>query len=196
MSQNYYYTYSKEVVFKLKELIFKKLKRKSKKVAKIEDVKNLCTSRGDGVLGNNGHLRDKLQWSLNEVESDQSILLWHIATDLCYKCDNYISRFTKLQRETIMLLSDFMLYLLIMCHFMLPEGIAQIGFRDTRAKAEVFFKETDSKFDKIKACEKLLEVNIDILLIEVKGDRSKSVVFDTCRLAKILQSVEGKKFDK
>ncbi|XP_042483488.1 uncharacterized protein LOC122063853 [Macadamia integrifolia] len=194
--EKYYYKYSKEVLFKSKEIIFEELKRKSRKVAKIEDVKNLCTSRGDDVLGNNSHLREKLQWSLNDVEFDQSILLWHIATDLCYECDNNISPFTELHRETSKLLSDYMLYLLIMCPFMLPEGIGQIRFRDTREEAERFFKETDSKFDKIKACEKLLEVNTEIRPVEVKGDQSKSVLFDACRLAKSLQSFEGEKFDK
>ncbi|XP_042505487.1 uncharacterized protein LOC122082056 [Macadamia integrifolia] len=129
--ENYYYKYSKEVFFKCKELIFKELKRKSRKVDKIEDVKDLCTSRGDGVLGYNGHLQDQLKWSLNDIEFDQSILLWHIATDLCYECDNNVSPFTELQRETSKLLSDYMLYLLIMCPFTMPKGIGQIRFRDT-----------------------------------------------------------------
>ncbi|XP_042500505.1 uncharacterized protein LOC122078550 [Macadamia integrifolia] len=129
--ENYYYKYSKEVFFKCKELIFKELKRKSRKVDKIEDVKDLCTSRGDGVLGYNGHLQDKLKWSLNDIEFDQSILLWHIATDLCYECDNNVSPFTELQRETSKLLSDYMLYLLIICPFTMPKGIGQIRFRDT-----------------------------------------------------------------
>ncbi|KAF2322092.1 hypothetical protein GH714_006537 [Hevea brasiliensis] len=44
--------------------------------------------------------------------------------------------------------------------------------------------------DENKACTALHEVNTDILPSQVKGDRSKSVLFDASRLAKSLQSLE------
>ena len=44
--------------------------------------------------------------------------------------------------------------------------------------------------DRIEACERLLEVNTEIPQLKVKGDRSKSVLSEACRLAKSLQSLE------
>ncbi|KAI5321020.1 hypothetical protein L3X38_030090 [Prunus dulcis] len=79
-----------------------------------------------------------------------------------------------------------------MCPFMLLNGIGQIRFRDTCAEAEEFFKEKKiMKSGERKACTKLLDVCTDILPSKVKGDRSKSVLFDACRLAKALQSLES-----
>ncbi|KAH0985157.1 hypothetical protein GBA52_012334 [Prunus armeniaca] len=94
--------------------------------------------------------------------------------------------------EDSKLLSNYMMYLLVMCPFMLPNGIGQIRFRDTCAEAEEFFKEKKiMKSGERKACTKLLDVCTDILPSKVKGDRSKSVLFDACRLAKALQSLES-----
>ncbi|KAG9132240.1 hypothetical protein Leryth_020535 [Lithospermum erythrorhizon] len=87
-------------------------------------------------------------------------------------------------------LSDYMFYLLIVCPFMLPSGIGQIRFEDTRAEAMEFLEEgkrarsTDIK----DSCCKLLDVNTDHKPSEVKGDRSKSVLFDACRLVHSLNN--------
>ena len=77
-----------------------------------------------------------------EVEIDQSILLWHIATNLCY---NYGRNTTQNPDsspncEASKLLSDYMLYLLVMLPVMLPNGIEQIRFQDTCAEAIEFLK--------------------------------------------------------
>ena len=131
-----------------------------------------------------------------EAEFDQSILLWHIATTLCYyfdwntnsnnsvNCPNY---------EASKSLSDYMLYLLVMRPILLPNGIEQIRFQDTCAEADEFFSERKSIFDENQACIKLLEVSTEIPPSIVKGDRSKSVLFDGCRLAKSLQCMEYQK---
>ena len=68
-----------------------------------------------------------------EEEFDQSILLWHIATNLCYHYDwNTSPNSIKIPNcEASKLLSDYMLYLLVMRPFMLPNGIEQIRFQDT-----------------------------------------------------------------
>ncbi|WCJ19206.1 hypothetical protein M5689_001503 [Euphorbia peplus] len=41
-------------------------------------------------------------------------------------------------------------------------------------------------------CRTLLKVNTDVLPKKVKGDRSKSVLFDACRLASELENISGK----
>ncbi|KAM2632365.1 hypothetical protein EV1_023111 [Malus domestica] len=143
---------------------------------------------------------DELGWTINGAEFDQSILLWHIATNLCYYSDlefyqspNSEASILKKNSEASKVLSNYMLYLLVMCPFMLPNGIGQIRFRDTCAEAEEFITERKSIKNRETACKMLLKVSTDILPSKVKGDRSKSVLFDACRLAKALQFLESKK---
>ncbi|KAM5579696.1 hypothetical protein ABKV19_009466 [Rosa sericea] len=184
----------KDVSKELKKLIFEQLQEKSMSASNFEARKQLCARRGDRVLEKAGCL-DKLGWSINGVEFDQSILLWHIATDLCYHSDMSGNLAPDSPNfEASKLLSNYMLYLLVMCPFMLPNGIGQLRFRDTCAEAEEFFKgKRVVKSDTKTACTMLFNLCTDILPSKVKGDRSKSVLFDACRLAKALQSLESER---
>ncbi|KAL6282875.1 hypothetical protein ACE6H2_013804 [Prunus campanulata] len=193
--EKYRYKELADIPTELKELIFEQLQEKSRIGSNVEASKRkqVCARRGDQVL-QKAHCLKELGWTINEVEFDQSILLWHIATDLCYYSDvNRNSNSVPSENcEDSKLLSNYMMYLLVMCPFMLPNGIGQIRFRDTCAEAEEFFKEKKiMKSGERKACTKLLDVCTDILPSKVKGDRSKSVLFDACRLAKALQSLES-----
>lgn len=73
-----------------------------------------------------------------KVEFDKSILLWHIATDLCLSSDK--QKDLKLVKtphcKASKRLSNYMLYLLVVC---------PVRFRDTCAEANEFFKERKSK---------------------------------------------------
>ncbi|KAK1592390.1 hypothetical protein Q3G72_024065 [Acer saccharum] len=168
---------------------------------------------------------DHQEWS-NKIEFDQSILIWHIATDLCY----FSSSDQELKDDnckTSKLLSDYMLYLLVMYPFLLPVGIGLIRFRDTQSEASSFFKERRSIFsitqshnnqasqdqgtgtnqshndqapdqdqkrkNRTEAITMLLRVKTHVPPIKVKGDRSKSVLFDACRLASALNKISDKK---
>lgn len=181
---------SKAVPSALKELIFQLLMEKSMSAKNIKECKQLCAFRGSPVLEIMGCL-DQLGWSV-EVEFDRSILIWHIATDICYYQDrNTNSSFAEnSQCKMIKMLSDYMLYLLVMRPFMLPNGIGQISFQDTCAEAIDFLQERNSITEVYQACTGLLLVNTKVMPSEVKGDRSKSVLFDACRLAKTLQILE------
>ncbi|XP_021828431.1 uncharacterized protein LOC110768875 [Prunus avium] len=177
----------------LKEMIFQQLLEKSERAKTLEDYKRLCAHKGDWVLKNKNRINE-FGWSIGE-EIDKSILIWHIATDLCYYSDDMEDQNSVKHQNCInsKLLSEYMLYLLVMCPFMLPNGIGQIRFQDTCAEAMVFFKETKFKGAKEaskEAREELLDVSTDILPAKIKGDRSKSVLFDACRLAKDLQRLE------
>ncbi|XP_027189010.1 uncharacterized protein [Cicer arietinum] len=189
-----YYQKTKRVSEGLKELIFDQLKDKSEEAINIEACKKLCAHKGDRVLIKwNCHIRN-INQSIKEVEFDQSILLWHIATDLCYSSDEDESQILNpvaLQsREKSQLLSDYMLYLLVICPFLLPNGIGQIRFEDTCAEVDELLKERKYIRERSKVCKMILRVNTKISPSEVKGDRSKSVLFDACRLAKSLESLE------
>jgi hypothetical protein len=74
---------------------------------------------------------------------------------------------------------------------MLPIGIGMIRFRDTCEEAKEFSKEkglsSKEKAGQAGLQNMLLQVSTDVKPAKVKGDRSKSVLFDGCRLAHQLQ---------
>ncbi|XP_031282925.1 uncharacterized protein LOC116141580 [Pistacia vera] len=155
-----------------------------------ENFKPLMAQRGDYVLANKGILED-FKWCTTSVEFDHSLLLWHIATDLYYHdiADDFDrnKEFYQISKG----LSDYMLYLLVFCPSMLPKGIGEIRYRDTCAEARRFFKQRMSTSQKIKeACKALLQVNTNVPMEKIKGDRSQSVLFYGCKLAKQLKSLE------
>ena len=196
--EKHQYTTCEKVPVELKKLISDHLKKKfehrkeNSNVA--NDIRTLCSCRRAAVLEKYSHLG--LDWSL-QVEFDQSILIWHIATDLCYYSDwrdqDAIMSNGKLSKWQ----SQCTLCLLVMCPFMLPMGLGMIKFRDTCAEVTQFFEEHKSiasysdmsTLDISQACEILLNVNTQVPPTKVKGDRSKSVLFDACKLASELQAI-------
>ncbi|GAU16967.1 hypothetical protein TSUD_37240 [Trifolium subterraneum] len=215
--EKFYYQKTKQVSEELKELIFKQLKEKSQKATNIEECKRLCAYKGDWVLEErnchihdeqNSHIHDEknchicvISRSIKDVEFDHSILLWHIATDLCYYSEysdsddepQILSAAALQSHEKSQLLSDYMLNLLVIYPFLLPNGIGQIRFEDTCAEVDELLKERKYIKEKSQVCKMILRVNTTIPPSEIKGDRSKSLLFDACRLAKSLQSLEEKK---
>ncbi|MFS7897409.1 hypothetical protein Hanom_Chr00s008578g01741261 [Helianthus anomalus] len=161
------------------------------------DLKILNTCRGAVSLRTHKSY-GTFKWTV-DVEFDHSILIWHIATDLCFNLDE-IKRVKddsdgeefKQEWNHYMILSkqlaDYMLYILVMCPFMLPIGIGMIQFRDTCAEAMVFFKERNST-SKLEAYEMLGQVSTKVFPATVKGDRSKSVLFEACKLAASLSEM-------
>ncbi|XP_059595403.1 uncharacterized protein LOC100251477 [Vitis vinifera] len=97
-----------------------------------KDLRSLLKHRGDYVITKWGFI-ETLGWSVVDVEFDHSILLWHIATDLCSYSDEDPN--PKARCKISKCLSEYMLYLLVMCPFMLPKGIGEFRFRDTCAEA-------------------------------------------------------------
>ncbi|GMH14216.1 hypothetical protein Nepgr_016057 [Nepenthes gracilis] len=145
--------------------------------------------RGDYVLEIYG-CKDKFIESTSNVDFDHSLLLWHIATDLCYYSEQQ-DQIKTLNAKLSKAFSDYMLYLLVECPFMLPNGIGEIRYRDTCAEAMRFFEQKRAfQLDNLRQSRMmLLEVNTEIDPQEVKGDRSKSVLFNGCILAKSLHSL-------
>uniref|UniRef100_A0A803ND95 DUF4220 domain-containing protein n=2 Tax=Chenopodium quinoa TaxID=63459 RepID=A0A803ND95_CHEQI len=190
----YYLTYT-GVSNDLKDLIFEYFSKISKSGDKSQ-FSALCTSRGKRVL--DGKDCSDLNWSTTEIEFDQSILLWHIATDLCYHIDDgstNLGEEINSERTESKHMSEYMMYLLALRPFMLPMGIGMIRLRDTCAEARDFFKEQRQQPNKAQACRMLLRVNTEIQPGKVKGDRSKSVLFDACRLATELLSKKGQAWE-
>ncbi|CDY26372.1 BnaA02g23980D [Brassica napus] len=92
------------------------------------------------------------------------------------------------------IISDYVMYLLIMQPGLMSEvaGIGKIRFRDTMAEADKFFhrRHIENVRDVKIASKTILDVSSDIDPMGVKGDRSKSVLFDASRLAKDLRQLE------
>ena len=175
--------------------IFDQLKKKSSLADDPDTAKRICSARGDWVLQDSDWNSDssKLMSYVVDVDYDQSLLIWHIATEICFCTDTV----NNIHREFCKKLSDYMLYLLVMQPTMMSAvaGIGQIRFRDTCAEAKNFFKRKDPQQGGLKehkqACEMILAVNTDVRPVDLKGDRSKSVLFDACILAKELRKLEG-----
>jgi hypothetical protein len=86
-------------------------------------------------------------------------------------------------------ISNYMLFLLVMRPFMMTASIGQIRFGDTCAEAKNFFRRG---IDEKQAAAMLSAVRTsNVRPRDVKGDRSKSVLFDACRLAEALRGVES-----
>lgn len=224
--------------------IFKELERKSGDADDVETIQRICSSRGAWVIQEGQVLRDDINRLMpyvdaNTVSFDQSLILWHIATDLLFYEEKVIQVSNidhetdeDVQRNFSKLLSDYMLYLLIMQPTMMSavRGIGQIRFQDTCAEAIKFFEKRDIMAEKEKgndafsknfwnrlidlgkkkfhkstrkiekniehqkeACSKLSGVCTELEPSSVKGDRSKSVLFDGCRLAYELKNLKEKK---
>uniref|UniRef100_A0A0A9F7A8 DUF4220 domain-containing protein n=1 Tax=Arundo donax TaxID=35708 RepID=A0A0A9F7A8_ARUDO len=141
--------------------------------------------------------KEKFGVILDSVENrdfDESLLLWHIATDLCLLKDQLgePTENTPQMQSIGETLSEYMLYLLIKQPEMLSAtaGIGLLRFRDTCAEARRFFGSMDAWIrDHNDAREMLLGVNTSEKPSVVKGDRSKSVLFDAVILAKALREL-------
>ncbi|GJY79618.1 hypothetical protein Tco_0485419 [Tanacetum coccineum] len=191
--QHRYKTYNK-VSDNLKQLIYSQF---HEYMVVNTNLKELCSHKGSFSLQNNKC--DALLWSINKVEFDQSILIWHIATTLCYysDVDNQDGSDVDICRMESKQISDYLMYLLVTYPVMLPIGIGMIRYRDTCAEAKRFFKEKGLVTEKVEACLKLLEVDsLEVLPSKVKGDRCKSALFDGCRLALTLKKMKKERMWK
>ncbi|XP_008224917.1 PREDICTED: uncharacterized protein LOC103324616 [Prunus mume] len=193
------YRHSTPLTKVLWEFIFKELQSKSRLADDPETAKRIYSARGDWVLQDsdwNNTEHSTLLRYIVEVDYDQSILLWHIATEFCYNMELSDVDGRKISKA----LSDYMLYLLVMQPTLTSSvaGIGQIRFRDTCAEAKKFFSRRElgsgrsGGDEQLEACQRILEVNTEVEPVAVKGDRSKSVLFDACILAKKLMEKEQK----
>ncbi|XP_034686741.1 uncharacterized protein LOC117915296 [Vitis riparia] len=185
----------------LKTLIFKQLQKKSRRARDIKEVKKVCDDRGKRTLEKRKYFYTphrsieeaefkSILRSIEEAEFDESILLWHLATDICYYTDlNKNSSIENSNCKASKLLSDYMVYLLVKRPLMLPDGLGQNRFQDSCAEATAVLQRGKHVKDRIQACKKLLLLNTDFSP-SVKANESMSMLFRGSALAKSLQSLE------
>ncbi|KAH9669763.1 DUF4220 domain-containing protein [Citrus sinensis] len=180
-------------------LIYNEVKRKSLSAGSPEALRRICSAKGDWILQEwNGEVVLE-SYGIADVAYDESILLWHTATELLYyTTEEGADEITYNAREFSKLLSDYILYLLVSKPAIMDAVavIAKIRLQDTCADAVRFFKEKGIKSNEVKkACESILKVDTSFPPRDVKGDKTKSVLFDASVLAKELQELEvGKKW--
>ncbi|GLT67604.1 hypothetical protein SLA2020_398990 [Shorea laevis] len=182
------------------KFIFLELKDKSQYTDNPKIIRQLCTARGDRVLKDRAWescLRELIPY-LADVSYDHSLLLWHIAIELCYNtntnevnnespdecrfCSNNYREFNKI-------LSDHMLYLLIVEPKIMSAvvGIGGIIFQETCNESERFFTENGLGPKQLKrACEQILSMNTNT----VNEVPSQSVLFDAVNLANKLKTLQ------
>ncbi|GLT30096.1 hypothetical protein SLA2020_049170 [Shorea laevis] len=182
------------------KFIFLELTDKSQYAKDPKNIRQLCTARGDCVLKDRAWQscsRELIPY-LAGVSYDHSLLLWHIATELCYNtitnevnnerhdkcgfCNNNYREFSKI-------LSDHMLYLMIVEPKVMSAvvGIGGIIFQETCNEAERFFTENGLGPKQLKrACEHILSMNTNT----VKEVPSQSVLFDAVNLANKLKTLQ------
>ncbi|CAL5092159.1 unnamed protein product [Urochloa decumbens] len=140
-------------------------------------------------------IRESLEKSLETKDFDESLLMWHVATDLCRFKDKLgpPAEVTARMQDISETLSEYMLYLLIKQPDMLSAtgGIGMKAYRDTCAELRYFSSSMDAWVqteDDIRVM--LLRVNTSEKPSTVKGYRSKSVLFDAVILAKALRELD------
>ncbi|PON49267.1 hypothetical protein PanWU01x14_231420 [Parasponia andersonii] len=190
---------SEKVTEDLKALLFDSLKTKSGDADDKDDVIAECLWRGHATLSSSNYR--KLQWSVKEFQYSDSLLLWHLATELCYHKEIKDKSINSETKRIGKLVSDYLFCLLVTQPSMLSPvlGNWNVVFQDTYAEAKRFIDKykISSRDDHLKVCEKLVSVEIktDELAADMKGSKSKSVLFDACFLAQELQKLEDLQWD-
>ncbi|XP_075640255.1 uncharacterized protein LOC142612002 [Castanea sativa] len=216
---------TKKLPKNLWSFIFDELKEKSKDAEDDEEItKRICSARGAYAIQEYiGDVYHKIRGDyIQNIAYDESLLLWHVATDLCFRKEtqgidatdkegdnscwswSFVTKLflrkrpkaetdlTKDNRHFSKLLSDYMIYLLVKQPNMMSAvtGIGQIRYRDTCAEAVKFFSRRGIKRGQTRACHAILAVDTEVKPVYVKGDRSKSVLFDASMLAQELEKLD------
>ncbi|GKV20252.1 hypothetical protein SLEP1_g30407 [Rubroshorea leprosula] len=207
----------------------KRIKQEARSTSTLDAaIREMCSQRGKDIIEKYQKMKREvvLEWSVLEwsvsVEFDQSILIWHMATEICYYTSEDLSGYVKSTRDFSLHMSRYMCYLLVIRPSLLSDRIEIMRIRHTRAEAMEFFKGqrpttsddgiarqdwaatllkllrkkcssvVDVEERRKTACKSLLlDVKTDVPHGKVKGDRSKSVLFDACRLARTLGTISG-----
>ncbi|XP_030523433.1 uncharacterized protein LOC115736065 [Rhodamnia argentea] len=118
----------------LKEILLEDMKKFERKRRGLPFMK-----RGEWTLGIHESL-DKLVWSIN-MTFDRSIIIWHIATQVCYNsCHEESDR-----KEASKLISDYMMFLLVQHRQILSLTTVEITYQQAYRNLKKFLYQTSKE---------------------------------------------------
>ncbi|KAF3572561.1 hypothetical protein F2Q69_00060931 [Brassica cretica] len=192
-----------EIIFKssdrlpkdLWEFIHNEVRYKSRVAVDRERAKRISSARGEWTLNQPQRsgtaeltVEQALVQHVSLVDYGQSILLWHIATDLIYRIEIRILTEEQYRcKEVSKMLSDYMIYLMMMKPALMSAiaGTAKMKFTETCSVARTFFG--DGFSDVREACGELLSKKRNMMVFYM-GD--ESTLEDACKLAEELLRIE------
>ncbi|KAI6707444.1 hypothetical protein NL676_010406 [Syzygium grande] len=145
---------------------------------------------------------DHLNWSVKDMEFDQSILIWHIATELCHYKDHGNRQGQKAEDVT-----NFKMNTLVDAEKFFEDKLAVSSKKETSTmkRAQKLFKKekrvdtgvhscekehkSTKSSDLCKLCHLLLRVGTKLPAKKIRGGKGRSVLFDACYLAFQLNSI-------
>ncbi|GAU15318.1 hypothetical protein TSUD_03870 [Trifolium subterraneum] len=176
-------TYKNKVTNDLKEIIFEHF---------VNKINEEIIGGGDEFEKNN--TRFYYNWG-NKVLEGSKLMLQIEDRENMGKSEEVVENGRKINYKVASKwLSEYMVYLLVMRPSMLPNGIGEIRFQDTCAEVTEFVRDRRSIQNENQVSQVLHKVckHIDTVSpSKVKGDRSKSVLFDACRLAQNVREIRN-----
>ncbi|KAL9398037.1 hypothetical protein Peur_006998 [Populus x canadensis] len=181
----------------LKELIFEQAKDKRSRydpdTIDFLTLLKLLEERGNNALQRYDCF-DKLGWSVTHVEFSRSLLIWHVATLVCYIDDSRNNSFAK-GRNCVMssrLLSDYMLYLLVYRPTMLAIELSGTGYAETTTHlGRLLRRNTLDELHALFLEELLPDPPAMLNKIKLTDAGGMSALLDGCVLAMSLQTLDG-----
>ncbi|KAF3338171.1 hypothetical protein FCM35_KLT17008 [Carex littledalei] len=114
----------------LEDIMFTEAKRRAQNVHIYNVLVEARSYRGSKAMQHHGEL-ENLKWSINR-EFDECIILWHLATDICYynETSNQPKGNNDTERDVSWKTSNYMVYLLTQ-----QQSMMQLGYGKTRFEA-------------------------------------------------------------
>lgn len=200
---NWLYVQTLPVDQRTLKFIINELQEKANLATDREAIEDVCSARGNLVLQDDYFLVSEylLPWTV-DVDYDESLLIWHLATDMCYWMTSEDERnmmHCKLCKE----LSDYMSYLLLRQQTLLSPLVGKSDVRFEHTVEDIRAKTSKSK-DRKQSVETLsVQFSDEVLTSTVDGKSaliakakdSQSVYHEACRLAKQLNMFGDKQWE-